>query len=274
MSFQAPPPAPKQDTPLSWKTVQSRFFECMAPGAMTALFHCLEGVAFFLKNVEGHILGFSHQPGPRLDYGEENTLLGKTDYDLYPKAVADRIRKDDARVMESRQPLLNIVELLINPTRHAIGWYVTNKFPVLSAQGEVLGVMGTIQPFEGRRRLLFSGTRLEGVIETIVQRPHAEHRIHELARSAGMSARSLGRHFQRILGMSPQQFCMMCRMQVACELLVGSQHSIAEIAQKIGFCDQSSLSYHFRRNLGTSPLVYRHQFQKASSASPRCSSSS
>ena len=96
-------------------------------------------------------MGFSASARKGLDFGVEQNLLGVTDFDLYPESVAKRIVADDQKVTESRQPLLNIVELLVNPSCGAIGWYVTNKFPVFDQQGDVIGVMGTVQPYEGRR---------------------------------------------------------------------------------------------------------------------------
>jgi hypothetical protein len=54
-------------------------------------------------------------------------------------------------VIESNAPLLNIVELLVNPGSQAVEWYVTNKFPVHDGTGAVIGVMGTVQLYEGGR---------------------------------------------------------------------------------------------------------------------------
>ena len=243
--------------------VQRKFFARMAPGVFTALFTGLEGVTFFIKDREGRLMGLSEGVRQCFDFGVESDILGQTDYDLYPRSVADRILADDRRVMKSRQPLLNIVELLVNPARRGIGWYVTNKFPVFDSRGCVIGVMGTLQNYEGRRRKLLEGTKLDVVIERIRQQPAVRHTELELTRLAGMSARQLRRHFQSILGMSPRDFMMFCRMQVACEALVTPGKQIAEIAQDAGFFDQSAFSYQFRRSIGMAPLEYRKQYLDA-----------
>lgn len=238
----------------------------MAPGSFTALFAGLEGVTFFIKNREGRFMGFSPSLRQGLDFGVEQDILGLTDHDLYPQSVADRIVADDRNVMESGQPLLNIVELLVNPARNAMGWHVTNKFPVFDRDGQVIGIMGTVQPYEGRRKRLLAGTRLDEVVERIRERPAERHSVSELAKIACMSPRQLGRHFQAVLGMSPRDFMMLCRMQLACERLVQPGNSIGQIAQETGFCDQSAFAYQFRQTIGLAPLEYRRRYQNAAAA--------
>ena len=245
---------------------QKEFFARMAPEAFTTLFAGLEGVTFFIKDREGRFMGFSPSARQGLDFGMEQEILGLTDHDLYPESVADRIVADDRKVMKSRQPLLNIVELLVNPARNAIGWYVTNKFPVVDTPGRVIGIMGTVQPYEGRRKRLLAGTRLDEVVERIRQDPAARHNVTELAEDAGMSARQLGRHFQTAPGMSPRDFIMLCRMQLACERLVQPGKSIGEISQETGFCDQSAFAFQFRQTIGMAPLEYRRRYQDAANA--------
>ena len=248
------------------RKAQQAFFSRMAPGSFTALFAGLEGVTFFIKDLDGRFMGFSASPRQGLDFGVEQNLLGVTDYDLYPESVAQRIVADDRKVTKSRQPLLNIVELLVNPSCGAIGWYVTNKFPVFDSRERVIGVMGTVQPYEGRRKRLLAGTRLDEVVERIRQEPAHKHNVNELAELACMSARQLGRHFQAVLGMSPRDFMTLCRMQLACELLIQPQFSIGQVAQQTGFCDQSALAYQFRQSIGLAPIEYRRRYQDASLA--------
>lgn len=268
MPHSSPPSKPEssRQSERSAHEAQKEFFARMAPGAFTALFAGLEGITFFIKDREGRFMGFSPSTRQGLDFGVEQDILGLTDYDLYPESVADRICADDRKVMKSRQPLLNIVELLVNPARSAIGWHVTNKFPVLDDRNQVIGIMGTVQPYEGRRLRLLAGTRLDEVVERIRQNPAARHNVDDLAKLACMSARQLGRHFQSVLGMSPRDFMMLCRMQTACERLVQPGKSIADIAQETGFCDQSAFACQFRRSIGMAPLEYRRRYRNASTA--------
>lgn len=262
----APPKPQRASKTQNAAKLQEKFFACMAPGSFTTLFAGLEGVTFFIKDRDGRFMGFSPSDRQGLDFGMQQDIIGFTDHDLLPASIADRMREDDRKVMESQQPLLNIVELMVNPARNDIGWYVTNKFPVLDARGRVIGIMGTVQPYEGRRKRLLAGTRLDEVVEQIRNRPADRHSVNELAKTACMSARQLGRHFQAVLGMSPRDFMMLCRMKMACEQLVQPGRTIGDIAQETGFCDQSAFAYQFRQTIGLAPLEYRRRYLDAASA--------
>lgn len=224
----------------------------------------LQDVVFFMKDRQHRFVavGMGQHRGIELgtELGTEHELLGRTDADIYPAHVAERIWADDRRVMESDTPLIGIVELLVCPQR-GIDWYVTNKFPVHDREGRVIGVMGTVQTYEGRRRLLLGDVRLDEVIEAVRREPGGRHSIAAMAHAAGMSERQLGRRFRELLGMSPREFILRTRMKLACERLSRTQMQIAEIAAECGFYDQSAFSAQFRRTLGTSPLEYRRRYQ-------------
>ncbi len=233
------------------------------------LFDFIEGVTLFVKDHSGRFVAFSNNHRSGLDFGESDEIVGLTDFDLYPKQVAERIRSDDERIMASGKPLLNIVELLVNPRRFVIDWYVTNKLPVLDAAGTVVGIMGTVQPFEGRRRKLLSGTRMDEVIERIREHPEVDHPIDQLAALAAMSPRNLTREFHSVLGMPPRDFIIYSRLKLACEHLVQTRQSVAEIATDCGFYDQSAFAYQFRQSFGLSPVEYRKRYFVSAQAACR-----
>jgi AraC-like DNA-binding protein len=239
------------------------FLQEIQPGLFPEVFAALHGVLFFLKDRSGRFVVIAHgPPAEKAAFKTPRSCSPEAacDHSLYPKAIADRIRADDLSVMESRSPLLNVVEFLVNPRRCAIGWHITNKFPVFDACNRVIGVMGTVQPCDDRFRRLLEGTRLDQVVESICSNPAAEHRVADLARLAGMSTRQMGRHFLRVLGVSPRDFMMLCRLKIACGQLAFSSGTVADISQMCGFCDQSSFAYQFRRTLGMAPLEYRRLY--------------
>ena len=223
------------------------------------MFDHLDGVCFFLKDREGR---FVHAgTGPRQTFfGDGSNTAGLTDHDLYPKGIADRIRGDDELVMTSNRPLLNIVEILTNPRCQSIGWYVTNKFPAHDSKGLVIGVMGRLQPFEVRRKILLTGTLLDRVLEHVNECYAAVLSVGELAKMAGMSERGFRRRLTEGLGVVPQDFVLQTRMLKACDQLVHSEDSLADIAVSHGFCDQSAFIVQFRRVLGVTPLQYRKRY--------------
>lgn len=255
------PPAPAKALKSTAESLQETFFACMGWGQeLRLLIDHLDGVTLFVKDRDSRFMAFSRSAKRCLDYVSEDDLIGRTDHDVFPIHVADRIRADDVRVMNSDLPLLNIVELLVSPQHCSIGWYVTSKFPIHDRSGQVIGVMGMVQPYEGRRKKLLEGTRLDNVVERIRHQPAVDHPVSELARMVGMSPRQLQRKFRELLGLSPREFMMFNRIKLACEELTQTQHHVAEIAQDCGFCDQSAFAYQFRHTIGMSPLEYRQRY--------------
>ncbi len=88
----------------------------------------------------------------------------------------------------------------------------------------------------------------------------------EMARSAGVSERTLLRRFQESTGMSPKQWLLQQRLGRARALLEGGNASVETIARASGLGTAESLRHHFRRSFGVSPSAYRQAFRPAPDA--------
>jgi AraC-like DNA-binding protein len=225
------------------------------------LFDQLDDVTFFMKDTTGRYEVYCDGTARGVMAARGDSIVNHTDFELYPAAIASRIAADDQRVLQSQQPLVNVVEFLISPKHLVAGWYVLNRFPIHSNGHGVIGVMGTIQPYEVRRKAMLCGTELDRVIERIRSMPEAAHRVEELSDFVGISTRQLGRKFQQVLGMSPREFIATCRVMKACEMLSHTQKSMTDIALDCGYYDQSDLSKHFHRIVGIAPSCYRKRYQ-------------
>ena len=71
-------------------------------------------------------------------------LIGKEDYDLSWKELAELYRADDRQVLQSRQPKINYEEPL-PPQDGEDHWVRTSKIPLSSSQGEIFGILGTYE---------------------------------------------------------------------------------------------------------------------------------
>jgi AraC family transcriptional regulator len=81
----------------------------------------------------------------------------------------------------------------------------------------------------------------------------------DIARAAHLSAFHLARLFKKSTGVTPYQYLLDVRVQSARSLLsagAGSR-SLADIANAVGFADQSHLTRHFKRVLGMTPKQLR-----------------
>jgi AraC family transcriptional regulator len=88
---------------------------------------------------------------------------------------------------------------------------------------------------------------------------HLEHNpsLLELATLVDLSACHFARVFKGSIGVTPHQYLLMCRIDKAKQLLVHKQLSLAEIAQQVGFHDQSRFTGVFRKRVGITPKQYR-----------------
>jgi len=83
--------------------------------------------------------------------------------------------------------------------------------------------------------------------------------VSEAATAVGCSRRNLEALCARHLGLSPHQYVMRLRMELALEKLAYSTASIGEIAESLGFDRQSDLTRLFQRLLGRPPNSLRRK---------------
>ena len=223
------------------------------------LFDCIENVSFFAKDREGVLLAANQYLVELYEFRTEAELIGHTDFDLLPRRLAEKFRRDDLQIMERRKPVTKIVEIFLN--RQGIpSWFITSKYPILSKTNQVLGVMGIIQDYHQRREL-FSGQQS---MARVMNHLHAQFReklsIRQLAEMGGISLRQFERRFQNHFNLTPQQYLIKLRIHESCDLLMQPNLSIGKIAIGLGFYDQSSFTVQFKKAMGLTPLQYRKQF--------------
>jgi AraC-like DNA-binding protein len=79
----------------------------------------------------------------------------------------------------------------------------------------------------------------------------------EVARHAGISPSHFSRLLKERTGRSFTELLRQCRVGLACDLLRGSEQTLAQIAGRCGFCDQSYFTHVFQEVKGVTPKQYR-----------------
>jgi PAS domain S-box-containing protein len=77
-------------------------------------------------------------------------LIGKTDFDLAWRDLAERYRADDRAVIETGRPKIGYEEPQTNPEGRQI-WLRTSKIPLRDDQGATIGVLGTYEDITERK---------------------------------------------------------------------------------------------------------------------------
>jgi AraC-like DNA-binding protein len=110
------------------------------------------------------------------------------------------------------------------------------------------------QPIQTDRRLSDLCAYIQSHIESSLTPSH-------LASIAFVSESHLRLLFRNAFGSSPRDYVLKARMKHARELLLNSDNSLGEIAERVGYDDVSKFSRHFSKLEGLSPREYRKQFQ-------------
>lgn len=99
---------------------------------------------------------------------------------------------------------------------------------------------------------LLNRARLE-----IAEDPSSDQSMEDLAEQLGCSYSRLYRVFRQALGTSPHQYRIQTRLRAALRALEDEDCNLVELAENLGFANQSHLSSTFRRELGVTPSKIR-----------------
>ena len=234
------------------------------PMQICQIFENIPGVSFFIKDTNHRLLHINKRFLPRLGVATNDELYGKTDFDLFPPRLAEHFRKDDRTVIDTRQPMLNILELVFN-SQGLPDWYLTNKYPLLNSDGNVVGVIGTVRPYGEENPVHNQDLKWERddeigrAVSYIRGNFRSNLEIANLVEVSGLNHRKLHRGFIELFGVAPMQFITRTRIEAACDDLLTTKKKLSQIAEDNGFYDQSSFTQHFRRQMKVTPLKYRKQ---------------
>jgi AraC-like DNA-binding protein len=233
------------------------FLDGLEPGAHIAqLVSCLPDTNYFAKDRLGRFVlvddGFVAMLGCR----GAAEILGRTDFDFFPKEVATKYVTDDRHVMTTGEPLRNAVES-VPDNDLTFTWWVVNKVPLRDRAGQVVGIAGLTSKLSLQNAPDWHGEGMLRVLQMIGTRYRMRLSIAGLAQEAGLSVRSLERHFIAAFRTTPLRYINRVRLHAARHALVHTRKSLADIAEECGFYDQSHMTRLFTRSFGASPRRYR-----------------
>lgn len=126
----------------------------------------------YLKDAEGRYLLVNSQ-FERLFHLKKDEMIGRSDYDVFPKQMADSFRSNDQRALESTKPI-TIEE--IAPHDDGLHTYISIKFPMMDGDDRCVGVCGIATDITDRKvaeaklrdshqALELAHDRLRGILE-------------------------------------------------------------------------------------------------------------
>lgn len=140
-------------------------------------------------------------------------------------------------------------------------WMETDSAESMVEQGllihRVLARMLEFQLGTGGGRARSSRALIRTAAEYIRAHSMDPLRIEDLTKLTSMSKSGLMRQFRLYMGTTPYSYLLSCRITQAKELLSLTDLSVGEIAEQVGFRDESNFSARFTSLTGISPLQYR-----------------
>jgi AraC family transcriptional regulator len=141
--------------------------------------------------------------------------------------------------------------------RGAGGLLVAESLANLLAVHLIRHLLAPRRPERGRDGALPRG-RLRAVVEYIDEHLDASPTLEQMAAVARLSPYHFARQSKRATGLPPHQYVLARRVERAKLLLQGSDDvSLAQVAARSGFSDQSQFSLHFKRLVGVTPGQFR-----------------
>jgi len=103
------------------------------------------------------------------DAGLSNTkdIIGKNDFELSWREIANLYREDDKIVIDSDNPKLNYEEMQLKEDGTQL-WLKTSKVPIHDREGNVIGILGTYEDITERKKIEENLKREKILLKTLI----------------------------------------------------------------------------------------------------------
>ena len=246
--------------------LQAELFRRLAePFTAEALFDCLPDVVFFIKNRAAEYVVVNRALVERCGRRDKCELVGRRADEVFPLPLGRSYREQDEQVLSGGQAIRDQLELHFYPTGQA-GWCITNKLPLRGSDGRLVGLYGVSKDLQGANEKSEDFSHVAEAVRRIRTEYHQPLQVGDLAERAGLSPYQFEQRIRRIFHVSAGQLVQKIRLEAAVEQLRESDESIATIASRCGYSDQSAFTRKFRETVGLSPSEYRRSFRSSGSS--------
>lgn len=96
----------------------------------------------YFKDKDSKYLLNNKAHAEQFGFDNPDDLIGKSDYDFFPKDFADNARCSELKLIQSEQPIIGIIEKWYHEDG-SFTCFSTSKYPLFNASGELIGTWGT-----------------------------------------------------------------------------------------------------------------------------------
>ena len=241
--------------------VQSDFFQQISEfSQILDVLQRLPGAMFMVKDLDSRYIYMSTLLREAIHQKSPEDVIGKTDFDLFPKMIAESFRQNDLLVFNHGKPLVNEVHLTCFFSQSPL-WSFSSKYPVRGRAGEVIGLVTLNEPYDHVMGKQAELNRLIPAIDHVTRHYSEPITIRDLSSLCNLSESHFMRVFKQRLNMTAYTFVEQVRMFQAIESLKQMTASITQVALDCGFYDHSAFVKRFKKFTGTTPLRFRQNYQ-------------
>ena len=125
------------------------------------------------------------------------------------------------------------------------------------AKNTLFSVLLQLEPYNENASKKLYADDMENVAQYIRNNYQQKISMQYLSNAVHISPKYLRQKFHGIYGVSPQQYLIDIRMDVAKKLLCSTNYKIKEIAASVGYSSQLDFSNIFKKKTGVRPKEYR-----------------
>lgn len=107
--------------------------------------------AVYVKDIEGRKILANPKEVQFAGKNTEDDIIGKTDFNLYPDADAERSLSEDQLVIQSGKSILDI-EGTLTDKDGALHWLLVSKVPLRDIHGKITGLVGVTRDITERKK--------------------------------------------------------------------------------------------------------------------------
>lgn len=243
------------------------FGQLAQPFTGEEVFDWLPDVVFFIKNTRTEYVVVNQTLVERCGRQSKAELVGRRADELFPAPLGRNYRLQDEQVLHDGTAIRDQLELHFYPTGRC-GWCLTKKAPLRGSNGAVVGLVGISKDLQAANERSADFVGVADAVERIRCHYDQPLQVGDLAACAALSVYQFEQRIRRIFQVTAGQLIQKVRMEAAVALLLQTRDSIALIASKCGYSDQSAFTRKFREAVGLSPAEYRRTFAAAAAKHP------
>ncbi len=107
--------------------------------------------SIYFKDVDSRFIRISEAMAHKFEFEGEHDVVGKTDADIFTTAHAEAARKDELEIIQTGEPVVDLVELETWPDKEDT-WCISTKMPLCNSSGTIIGTFGISRDITALKR--------------------------------------------------------------------------------------------------------------------------